>query len=54
MYLENKKKYVTTIKQQHKEFHTYLHFWLPKEEQGLLTDQGGQMQSLEHNSRTHI
>ena len=42
------------MKQQHKDLHTYLRFWLPKEEQGPLTDQGGQMQSLRHNSRIHI
>lgn len=42
------------IKQQCKDLHTYLRSWLPKEEQGPLIDQGGQMQNLRHNSRVHI
>lgn len=40
--------------QQPKVLHTCLHFWLPKEEQGPWTDQGGQMQSLRHNSRVSV
>lgn len=43
-----------TIKQQHKDLRTYLRSWLPKEEQGPLTDQGDQRQNLRHNSRVHI
>jgi hypothetical protein len=50
MYLENKKRAATT-KQQHKDLHTYLHFWFPEEVQGPWPDQGDQTQSLRHNSR---